>query len=68
MVIFHLRKDVCWDGVSIDIIQMFCRLDYEKTKQANQDFCRELVEYVFNPERMIRQAGDIPLWEYMEYY
>jgi hypothetical protein len=41
-------------------------LDYEKTKDANQEFNRELVEYVFHPERIIRQAGDMPLWEYMD--
>jgi hypothetical protein len=47
---------------------MLYGVDYEKTKKANEDFSRELCEYVFRPERMIRLAGDMPLWEYLEYY
>jgi hypothetical protein len=47
---------------------MLYGVDYEKTKKANEDFSRELCEYVFRPERMIRLAGAMPLWEYLEYY
>jgi menaquinone-dependent protoporphyrinogen IX oxidase len=46
----------------------FPTLDYEKTKETNAGFRKELCEYVFHPERMLRLAGDMPLWDYLEYY
>jgi menaquinone-dependent protoporphyrinogen IX oxidase len=49
-------------------IHLLSPLDYEKTKEANAEFRRELCEKVFHPERMIRLAGDMPLWDYLEYY
>jgi hypothetical protein len=51
-----------------DAIHLLCPLDYEKTKESNVVFRQELCEYVFHPERMIRLAGDTPLWDYLEYY
>jgi hypothetical protein len=59
-----------WDRLSgnENAIHLLLVLDYEKTKKVNEEFSRELCEYVFHPERMIRLAGDMPLWDYLEYY
>jgi hypothetical protein len=39
-----------------------------KTKEINDGFRKELCEKIFEPKRMIRLAGDMPLWDYFEYY
>jgi hypothetical protein len=64
------QDKINWNRLSENenAIHLLHVLDYEKTKKANEEFSRELCEYVFHPERMIRLAGDMPLWDYLEYY
>ena len=51
-------------------IHLLCSLDYEKTKEANEPFREELMEYVFHPDRMIRIAHQhgLDLREHLDFY
>jgi hypothetical protein len=46
----------------------FPTLDYEKTKDSNAVFREELMVRIFEPDRMIRLSGNMPLREYLKYY
>ena len=46
---------VDWRDLSMNLnaINLLLKYDYENMKQNNKDFCEELVEKVFNPERLL---------------
>jgi len=46
---------VWWSSLSINpnAIHLLFKYDYETMKQNNKDFCEELVQKVFNPERLL---------------
>ena len=46
---------VWWSSLSINpnAIHLLFKYDYETMKQNNKDFCEELVQKVFNPNRLL---------------
>jgi hypothetical protein len=56
---------VGWNPNAIHLVQT---LDYEKTKEANVAFRSELLERVFDPDRMMRLAKGMPLRDYLSLY
>ncbi len=46
---------VDWNNLSKNpnAIQLLFKYDYQTMKQNNKDFCEELVQKVFNPERLL---------------
>jgi hypothetical protein len=57
--------ELCSNPNAIHLLQT---IDYEKTKEYNADFKAELLERIFQPDRMIRLTKGIPLREYLNYY
>ncbi len=48
-----------WYGLSKNpnAIHLLAKFDYERMKENMKDFHKELVEYVFNPQRLVRLAN-----------
>lgn len=63
-------EKIVWRALSSNenAMHLLFKVNYELTKESNAGFKKELCEYVFHPERMLRLAGDMPLWDYLEYY
>jgi hypothetical protein len=47
---------VDWYNLSMNpsAIRLLFKYDYQTMKQNNKDFCEELVQKVFNPDRLLR--------------
>jgi Ca2+-binding EF-hand superfamily protein len=54
-----------WLSMNPNAIHLFGSLDFEKTKEANEAFRMELIERVFDPDRLGRISKG-SLREYLE--
>jgi hypothetical protein len=61
---------VDWESLSRNpnAIHLLFKYDYETMKQNNKDFCQELVQKVFNPDRLLRlcEIFNIDLLDYTD--